>query len=76
MLPKRLLPIVGPFLMSVFMVTLMTAVITTVNTGIDQEFLSRWGKAFAIAWPIAFSFIFLFAKRINILAQKICSIEK
>jgi hypothetical protein len=75
MLPKRLLPIIAPLLMSVFMVTLMTAVITAVNTGIDDGFLLRWGGAFIVAWPIAFSFIFLFSKRIYALAQSICSVE-
>lgn len=75
MLPKRLLPFIAPFLMSVCMVVLMTAVITLINTGIDQGFFLRWGKAFVIAWPIAFSFIFLFSKRINTLAQRICSLE-
>lgn len=74
MLPKRLLPFITPFLMSLFMVTLMTAVITTVNTGVDQDFFFRWGKAFMIAWPIAFSFIFIFSKSINKLALKICNI--
>lgn len=73
MLPKRFLPIVAPFLMSVLMVTLMTAVITAANTGIDNGFLARWGKAFTIAWPVAFTFIFLFSKRIAALAQRICS---
>jgi hypothetical protein len=53
----------------------MTAVITTVNTGVDQGFFQRWGKAFVIAWPIAFSFIFLFSKHINTLAKRLCSLE-
>lgn len=75
MLPKRLLPFISPLLMSMFMVSLMTAVVTLVNTGLDHGFLLRWGKAFVIAWPVAFSFIFLFARRINSLAQRICCLE-
>jgi hypothetical protein len=55
------------------MVTLMTAIITAANTGFDNGFWARWARAFFIAWPIAFSFIFLFSKRIAALAQKICS---
>ncbi|MDB1125889.1 DUF2798 domain-containing protein [Vibrio algarum] len=74
MFPKRFLPIVAPLLMSIFMVTLMTAVITLANTGFDEGYFMRWGKAFTIAWPIAFSFIFLFSKRIAALAQRLCSL--
>jgi len=73
MLPKRWLPIVGPFIMSVLMVTLMTAIITATNTGIGGDFLARWGDAFVVAWPIAFAFIYLFAKRIQALAALICT---
>ena len=51
--------LVTALLMSIYMVTIMTFVITWVNTGIDADFLSRWWRAFYIAWPIAFSLILL-----------------
>jgi hypothetical protein len=73
MLPKRWLPVFGPFLMSVIMVTLMTAIITAVNTGTGGDFVRRWVDAFLVAWPIAFAFIYFFAKRINGVAAKMCT---
>ncbi|MBV0933328.1 DUF2798 domain-containing protein [Marinobacterium sp. A346] len=59
--------------MSICMVTAMTGVITAINTGLDNGFLARWGKAFIIAWPIAFSLIFILAVRVQRLASRICS---
>lgn len=52
--PPRLARLVFSFLMSTYMVTLMTLVITWSNTGLGTGFLARWGQAFLIAWPIAF----------------------
>jgi Protein of unknown function (DUF2798) len=37
----------------------MTAVITAVNLGFPPDYLLRWMKAFAIAWPIAAVVAFL-----------------
>lgn len=45
------------FLMSIYMVSIMTLVITAVNTGLTDEFMLRWLKAFVVAWPIAFVLI-------------------
>ncbi|NLQ19037.1 DUF2798 domain-containing protein [Marinomonas sp. M1K-6] len=73
MIPKKHLKIVTPLLMSILMVTIMTATITIINTGITEGFLERWGKAYLISWPIAFCIIFIFGKRIQTLSQKICS---
>ena len=32
---------------------IMSLVITYINTGMDSEFLIRWGKAWLVAFPIA-----------------------
>lgn len=75
MLPQRYTRLVTTLLMSACMVTIMTFVITAINTGFDAEFPARWGKAIVIAWPIAFALIFILAKRVQILASRICSLS-
>ncbi|KQU54499.1 hypothetical protein ASG72_02365 [Bosea sp. Leaf344] len=42
-----------PILMSGVMAFLMTALVTILNLGLPPDFLARWMKAFAIAWPCA-----------------------
>lgn len=63
--PSRFAPLVFAVLMSVYMVTLMTFVITWVNTGLGVGFVGRWWRAFYIAWPIAFVLILLGAPRLQ-----------
>ncbi|SFB82210.1 Protein of unknown function [Marinospirillum celere] len=69
--PAKYARYVFSFLMSIYMVTLMTFVITLVNTGLDAGFLSRWWRAFYIAWPIAFVLILIGAPRLQQLAGKL-----
>ncbi|MGQ4879784.1 DUF2798 domain-containing protein [Billgrantia sp. LNSP4103-1] len=64
-LPARYAPLAFGVLMSIYMVTLMTFVITWVNTGLGAGFLGRWWRAFYIAWPIAFVLILLGAPRLQ-----------
>ena len=65
MIVARFAPLVFAILMSIYMVTAMTFVITWVNTGMADGFALRWFRAFYIAWPIAFSLIVLGAPRIR-----------
>lgn len=65
MIVARFAPLVFAILMSMYMVTAMTFVITWVNTGMTDGFALRWFRAFYIAWPIAFSLIVLGAPRIQ-----------
>ena len=55
--PPRYARWVFAVLMSIYMVTLMTMVITWANTGLSEGFLGRWWRAFYIAWPIAFTLL-------------------
>lgn len=72
MIAPRFAPLVFAILMSIYMVTAMTFVITWANTGMDEGFLLRWFHAFCIAWPIAFSLITIGAPRIQkFVAQRI-----
>ena len=64
---KKLRPLTFPLLMSVYMVTLMTALITWVNIGFGAQYLRAWGEAFVVAWPIAFVLILAGAPRLQAL---------
>lgn len=39
--------------MSAMMVFMVTLVVTYVNLGLRPDFLTRWAKAYLIAWPVA-----------------------
>lgn len=64
-IPPRYAPLTFAVLMSLYMVTLMTCVITWANTGFGDGFLARWWHAFLIAWPIAFALILFGAPRLQ-----------
>ncbi len=70
MIVARFAPLVFAILMSIYMVTAMTFVITWVNTGMADGFALRWFRAFYIAWPIAFILIMLGAPRLQKLVAK------
>ncbi|XGA80647.1 DUF2798 domain-containing protein [Halomonas sp. CH40] len=63
--PPRYARWVFAVLMSIYMVTLMTFVITWANTGLAEGFLGRWWRAFYIAWPIAFALILIGAPQLQ-----------
>ncbi len=65
MIAARFAPLAFAVLMSIYMVTAMTFVITWVNTGLSDGFALRWLRAFYIAWPIAFILIMLGAPRLQ-----------
>lgn len=71
MIPARFAPLLFAVLMSIYMVTLMTMVITWVNTGLGEGFLGRWWRAFYIAWPVAFALIWIGAPRLQRLVGKL-----
>jgi hypothetical protein len=58
--------------MSVLMVSLMTLVITAINTGFDSGFIRRWARGVVIAWPIAFAIILVAGRRVQQLAVAMC----
>ncbi|MDR9467168.1 DUF2798 domain-containing protein [Marinospirillum sp.] len=69
--PARYARYVFSVIMSLYMVTIMTFVITLVNTGMSAGFVGRWWQAFYIAWPIAFVLILIGAPRLQVLATKL-----
>lgn len=69
--PPRYARWVFAVLMSIYMVTLMTFVITWANTGLVEGFLGRWWRAFYIAWPIAFALILIGAPQLQKVTAKL-----
>lgn len=49
------------------MISVMTFVITAVNVGFTPDFLTKWGRAFAVAYVVGVPVIFFLAP----LARKI-----
>jgi hypothetical protein len=41
------------FVMTAFMVFMVTLVVTLLNLGLRSDFAWQWFKAYVIAWPIA-----------------------
>jgi hypothetical protein len=67
--PQRKFHLVFSFVMGAMMISLMTLVITAVNVGFTAEFLTRWGRSFAIGYVIGVPMIFFLAP----VARKITS---
>ncbi|MFY0665188.1 MAG: DUF2798 domain-containing protein [Natronospirillum sp.] len=67
-IPARLTLFVFPFLMSIYMATIMTFLVTVINTGLGDGFVLRWVRAFLFAWPIAFTLLLLGAPTVQRIA--------
>lgn len=61
MAPRQKFHLVFSFVMGLMMISFMTFVITAVNIGFPPDFLARWGRSFAVAYPVGVPVIFFFA---------------
>ena len=52
MFSKKYYSIIFVFFISLGMSVFMSAVITIVNTGLEGDFLHRWGTAWLFAFPL------------------------
>lgn len=75
MIPVKYLPQVQSLLLSGFMSFIMSGVITLVNLGIVDGFMSIWLHAWIVAYAIAFPTILLVFPFARKLAMKIASKE-
>ncbi len=50
-IPARLAPVLFAFIMSATLGGVMSAIITAVNTGVSDGYLTRWLHAYALAFP-------------------------
>lgn len=69
--PRRHAQLLFSVMMSIYMVTIMTGLITWINTGMDEGFYLRWWRSIYIAWPIAFLLIRVGAPRLQLIAEKL-----
>lgn len=58
-------------IMSLVMTLLMSAWVTWLNIGLQDDFLARWRHAFLAAWPVAFCAVMLFAPHVQGLSRQI-----
>jgi hypothetical protein len=70
-IPAKFAPLVFAFFMSMLMAFLMSAILTLVNLGPVPDFITRWMRAFAIAWCCAFPAVLLVAPIARRLAGKV-----
>ena len=61
MFPKKYSKVLFIFFMGLGMSLLMTLIITFINTGMDEQFINRFLKAWSISFPIAISAILIVA---------------
>jgi hypothetical protein len=60
--------------MMVFMVTLVTLLVTTIGQGFPPDFFQHWAKAYFIAWPVAAGTAFLVIPTARRTTQRIVSL--
>lgn len=65
--PQKKFHLTFSFIMGAMMISVMTFVITAVNVGFTPDFLTKWGRAFAVAYVVGVPVIFFLAP----LARKI-----
>lgn len=58
-------------IMSLVMTLLMSAWVTWLNIGLQNDFLARWQHAFLAAWPVAFCAVMLFAPHVQGISRQI-----
>jgi Protein of unknown function (DUF2798) len=58
-------------IMGLMMISLMTFVVTWANIGFSPNFLSAWGHAFAIAYPVGVPVIYFLAPLARSITAKI-----
>ena len=49
------------FVMSLFMISIMSFVVTYLNIGWTDQTIDKWLHSFAIAWLVGFPLLFIFA---------------
>tara|TARA_B100001027_G_C15992111_1_gene208786 strand:- start:3 stop:230 length:228 start_codon:yes stop_codon:yes gene_type:complete len=61
MIPKKFSNLIFTLIMGFGMSLLMTFIITYINTGMDDEFIRRFMKAWSISLPVAITAILIVA---------------
>ncbi len=58
--PKKYSNVIMATLMALFMGGCMSGIVTYINIGFVDNFMYRWGSAFAIVFPLALTLTLLF----------------
>ncbi|HET8705803.1 MAG TPA: DUF2798 domain-containing protein [Pseudomonadales bacterium] len=64
-IPARFSNLLFGGILSLIMVTIVSAVVILINQGFSAEFPVRWLKSFATTWPIAFPTVLVVAPRVR-----------
>lgn len=59
--PQKKFHLTFSFIMGAMMISVMTLVITAVNVGFTPDFLTKWGRVFAVAYVVGVPVIFFLA---------------
>lgn len=66
---KRLERLYFPFFMAAFMTVIMSFTLTAIHQGFHPDFLFNWGRAFILAFPVAFPSVILVAPLVHKLSE-------
>ncbi|WP_202812143.1 DUF2798 domain-containing protein [Sulfuricella sp. T08] len=64
-IPPRFAPIIFGALLSIIMVSIVSAAVIVVNQGIATDFLARWARSVATTFPIAFPTVLVVAPTVR-----------
>jgi len=70
-IPARYSNLLFGGILSIIMVTVISAAVVIVTQGLGPEFVSHWIKGFATAWPIAFPTVLVVAPFVRKLVVKL-----
>ena len=75
-IPSRYSNLLFGALLSVIMVSIVSAAVLLLNQGLTREFPVQWVKSVAAAWPIAFPTVLVVAPWVRKVVARITDAEK
>lgn len=70
-IPARYAPILFGALLSMIMVTVVSAFVLAINQGLHPGFLAQWTKSCITTWPMAFVTVTLVAPQVRKVVAKL-----
>jgi Zn-dependent protease with chaperone function len=58
---EKKIHLIFSLIMSLFMISIMSFVVTYLNIGWNEHTLEKWLSSFAIAWMVGFPLLYVFA---------------
>ena len=72
-IPARYAPILFGALLSMIMVTVVSAFVLAINQGLHPGFLAQWAKSCITTWPMAFVTVTIVAPQVRRVVAKLTS---